>query len=57
MLRQREVVFAQVVAQMRPRERSQLVKALTAFSDAARDLANEDAGLAAGDGHLLRWLS
>jgi DNA-binding MarR family transcriptional regulator len=57
MLRQREVVFAQVVARMRPRDRSQLVNGLTAFSDAARDLATEDAGLAAGDGHLLRWLS
>ena len=57
MLREREGVFAQVVAQMRPRERSQLANGLTAFSDAARDLATERADLTGGDGHLLGWLS
>jgi DNA-binding MarR family transcriptional regulator len=57
MLRQRETIFAQVVARMGPRERSQLTTGLTAFSDAARDLATLDEGRADRDGHLLRWLS
>jgi DNA-binding MarR family transcriptional regulator len=57
MLKQRETIFAQVVARMTARERSQLTSGLTAFSDAARGLATEGSGLADGDGHLLRWLS
>ncbi len=57
MLRQRETIFAQVVARMGPEERAQLTTGLTAFSDAATDLATLDTGLADGDGHLFRWLS
>jgi DNA-binding MarR family transcriptional regulator len=57
MLRQRETVFGRVVTHMSPEERSQLTRGLTAFSDAARTLATNDAGLADGDGRLLRWLS
>jgi DNA-binding MarR family transcriptional regulator len=57
MLGHREAVFRQVVERMGPKARSQLTGALTAFSDAARELATEDAGLADGEGHLLRWLS
>jgi DNA-binding MarR family transcriptional regulator len=57
MLTQRRTIFAHVVTHMKPTHRTQLTTGLTAFNDAARDLATDDTGLADGDGYLLRWLS
>ncbi len=57
MLRQRQTIFHQVVAGMSAAERSKLTAGLTAFSDAARNLATDGGGLSDGDGHLLRLLT
>jgi len=57
MLRQREVIFGQVIDRMSERQRSQLAAGLAAFNEVAHELSTEGGGVADGEGHLLRWLS